>query len=147
MKLSTRARYGTRALIDLAIHREEGPVQLKNIAKRQYISSLYLEQLITPLLAAGILRSTRGARGGIWLARHPQEVKLSEIVQILEGSISPVECINDPDSCPHYDDCTTREVWEEMGKAMNGVLESITLQDLVEREKKKGQTDKAMYYI
>ncbi len=147
MKLSTRARYGTRALLDLAIHREEGPVQLKNIAERQHISPLYLEQLISPLLAAGIIRSTRGAKGGIWLARHPREVKLNEVVQILEGSISPVECINDPDICPHYDDCTTREVWEEMGKAMKGVLESTTLQDLVEREKKKGQPAKAMYYI
>jgi len=70
---------------------------LKSIAKRQQISPLYLEQLITPLLAAGILRSTRGARGGIWLAKSPQEVRLSEVIQLLEGSIAPVECVNDPD--------------------------------------------------
>jgi Rrf2 family protein len=147
LKLSTRARYGTRALLDLAIHREEKPVQLKNIADRQQISPLYLEQLISPLLAAGILRSTRGAKGGIWLARSPGEVKLSEVIQLLEGSILPVECINDPDICPHSTDCVTRQIWEEMGKAMNGVLESTTLQDLVEREKAKEQSDKTMYYI
>lgn len=147
MKLSTRSRYGTRALLDLAVHSKEGPVQMKNIAERQHISPLYLEQLITPLLAAGILRSTRGAHGGIWLARPPREVSLSEVIQLLEGSIAPTECVNDPDSCPRSGDCITREIWDEMKKAMNGVLESKTLQDLVDRENEKGQTDKQMYYI
>ena len=96
MKLSTRARYGTRALLDLALHRGDKPVQLKDIAQRQQISTQYLEHLISPLLGAGILRSTRGARGGIWLAKNPGEVRLSEVIQLLEGSIAPVDCLNDP---------------------------------------------------
>ncbi len=147
MKLSTKAQYGTRALLDLALHSGEGPVPLKDIAQRQEISLTYLEHLVTPLIAAGIVRSKRGARGGISLAKPPQEIKLSEAIQLLEGSTAPVECINDPDSCPRSDLCITRDVWSELEKSINNVLESITLQDLVERQKSKEQTREAMYYI
>jgi len=147
MKLSTKGQYGTRALLDLALHRGEGPVPLKDIAQRQDISLQYLEHLITPLIAAGIVRSTRGARGGVWLVKPPQEIKLSEVIQLLEGQIAPVECINNPDSCPRSDLCATRDVWSELKKAMDGVLESTTLQDLVERQKSKEQPQEAMYYI
>jgi len=86
MKLSTRGRYGTRALLELALHQGEGPILLKDIARRQQISVQYLEHLITPLIAGGILRSTRGARGGVSLTRSPEQIKLSEVVQLLEGS-------------------------------------------------------------
>jgi len=147
MKLSTKGQYGTRALLDLALHRGEGPVPLKDIAQRQDISLQYLEHLITPLIAAGIVRSTRGARGGVWLVKPPQEIKLSEVIQLLEGQIAPVECINNPESCPRSDLCATRDVWSELKKAMDGVLESTTLQDLVERQKSKEQPQEAMYYI
>ena len=147
MKLSTRARYGTTALLDLALHWGSGPVQLKDIARRQNISFHYLEHLMAPLVGAGIVRSTRGARGGMQLARQPQEIKLSEVIQLLEGSITPVECIDNPESCPRSDLCATRDVWNEMKKAMDGVLESTTLQDLVERHNKKKQPGPAMYYV
>ena len=147
MKLSTRGRYGTRALLDLALHQGEGPVLLKDIAQRQQISLRYLEHLITPLLAAGIIRSTRGARGGVWLAKSPQEIKLSEVIRLLEGSIAPAECVNDPMTCPRSDLCVTRDIWAELKKAMNGVLESVTLQDLVERQKRKEQPEEVMYHI
>ena len=147
MKLSTRARYGTRALLDLALHRNEGPVQLKDIALREEISLHYLEHLITPLIGAGIVRSSRGARGGMQLVRHPREIKLKEVIQLLEGSLTLVECVNDPESCPRSELCVTRDIWSEMKKAMDGVLESTTLQDLVERQKKKGQPEQAMYYV
>ncbi len=147
MKLSTRGRYGTRALLDLALHWGEGPVLLKDIAHRQQISLPYLEHLITPLIAAGIVRSTRGARGGVSLLKPPQEIKLSEVIQLLEGSIAPVECVNNPKTCPRSDLCVTRDIWGEMKKAINGVLESTTLQDLVERQKRKEQPGEAMYYI
>ncbi len=83
MKLSTKARYGTRALLDVALHGGERPVLLRDIARRQQISPLYLERVITPLVAAGVMRSTRGAGGGIWLAKPPHEVKLSELVRLL----------------------------------------------------------------
>lgn len=147
MKLSTRAQYGTRALLDLALHGKEGPVPLKNIAQRQQISLTYLEHLVTPLVATGIVRSKRGARGGISLARPPQEIKLIEVIQLLEGSTAPVECVNDPDFCPRSDLCITRDVWKELEQAINNVLEAITLQDLVERQKSKEQNKEAMYYI
>ena len=147
MKLSTRARYGTRALLDLALHSGEGPVLLRDIAQRQQISPPYLEHLIAPLVAAGIIRSTRGAKGGIWLAKSPREIKLNEVVRLLEGSIAPVECVNDPEYCPRSEFCVTRDIWGELKKAMNGVLESTTLNDLVERQKRKEQLADTMYHI
>ncbi len=147
MKLSTRAQYGTRALLDLALHPGERPILLKDIARRQEISLAYLEHLMSPLIAEGMVRSTRGARGGVSLARPPQEIRLSEIIRLLEGSIALVECVNNPRLCGRSELCVTRDIWGELGKAMNGVLESMTLQDLVERQKKKEQSREAMYYI
>ena len=147
MKLSTRAKYGTRALLDLALHWGNEPVPLKDIARRQNISRHYLEHLITPLVAAGIVASTRGAKGGLQLARPPQEVKLNEVIQLLEGSITLVECVDNPECCPRYELCVTRDVWDEMKKAKDGVLAATTLQDLVERQKKKAPPAEAMYYI
>ena len=149
MKLSTRGRYGTRALLELALHQGKGPVPLKDIALSQQISLPYLEHLISPLISGGIIRSTPGARGGVWLARPPREVRLSEVIGLLEGSIAPVECVNDPKYCSRSDFCVTRDIWSELKKVMNGVLESTTLQDLVERQKRKGQKkpETAMYYI
>ncbi len=147
MKLSTRGQYGTRALLDLALHWGEGPVQLKGIAQRQNISVHYLEHLITPLIGAGMVRSTRGARGGVCLVRPPQEIRLSEVIQLLEGSIAPTECINNPETCPRSNLCVPRDIWSELKKAIDGVLESTTLQDLVERQRRKEQSEEAMYYI
>ena len=147
MKLSTRGQYGTRALLDLALHEGEGPILLRNIAQRQQISPMYLEHLISPLIAAGIVRSTRGARGGVWLAKSPGEIKLSEVIRLLEGSIAPVECLNDPKSCSRSELCVTRDVWDELKQAINGVLESTTLEDLVSRQKRKERPEEVMYYI
>ncbi len=147
MKLSTRGEYGTRALLDLALHQGEAPILLKDIARRQQISLSYLEHLITPLIAGGIVWSTRGARGGVSLAKPPEQVKLSEVIQLLEGSIAPVECVNNPGVCSRSELCVTRDIWGELKKAMNGVLESTTLQNLVERQKEKEGSEKVMYYI
>lgn len=147
MKISTRGRYGTRALLDLALHDGKGPILLKDIAQRQQISLSYLEHVVTPIVAGGIVRSTRGPRGGVSLAKPPEEVRLDEVIQLLEGSIAPVECVNNPEICERSEFCVTRDVWHELKKAMDGVLESITLQDLVERQKNKKQPEEAMYYI
>lgn len=149
MKLSTRSRYGIRALIDIALNVNGKPVLLRDVAKRQEISTMYLEHLITPLISAGIIRSTRGAKGGVWLARPPAEVKLSEVVRLLEGSMAPVECVDDLNYCPRHDSCVTREIWVELKDAMNKVLDARTLEDLVERQKKKEaeSPDVCMYYI
>jgi Rrf2 family cysteine metabolism transcriptional repressor len=147
MKLSTRGRYGLRALLDLALHQGEGLVLLKDIARRQEVSLAYLEHLIAPLIAAGLVKSTRGARGGVLLLKAPSEVKLSEVVSLLEGSIALVDCVNDPQLCHRSSSCVTRDVWSEMKRVMNQVLDSTTLQDLVERQRQKGQTETGMYYI
>ena len=147
MKLSTRTRYGTRALLDVALHGENGPVLLRDIAWRQQISLRYLEQLVKPLIIGGIVRSTRGPRGGISLARRPEEIKLSEVVRILEGWIAPVECVANPELCTRSEFCAARDIWAELKKAMNGILESTTLQDLVECQRRKGQPGEVMYHI
>ena len=147
MKLSTKGRYGTRALLDLALHRADEPVALKDIAERQQISLPYLEHLVAPLISGGIVRSVKGPKGGLTLAKTPGEVKLSEIIQLLEGSTAPVECVDNPTMCSRSELCVTRDVWEEMKKAMNTVLESTTLQNLVERQQSKKTPEEAMYYI
>ena len=147
MKLSTRGRYGTRALLDLALHQGEAPVPLKEIAQSQQISLQYLEHLIIPLIAGGIVRSTRGAKGGVSLAKPPEAIRLSEVIQLLEGSIAPAECVNNPGVCSRSELCVTRDIWSELKKAMNGVLESTTLQDLVERQKRKERHEEVMYHI
>lgn len=147
MKLSTKGQYASRALLDLALHYDGRPVLLKDIAQRQDIPLSYLEHLIAPLVAGGIIRSTRGAKGGLSLAKRPEEIKLGEIIQLLEGSITPVECVTNPEVCPRSPTCVTRDVWGELKKAINGVLESTTLQDLVERQKKKEQSQATMYHI
>jgi Rrf2 family cysteine metabolism transcriptional repressor len=146
MKLSTRGQYGARALLDIAVHYDGNPVLLKDIAKRQAISAQYLEHLISPLIKAGIVRSIRGARGGVTLAKPPEEIKLSQVIQILEGSTAPVECVDNPKVCPRSDFCVTRDVWEEMKRAIIQVLESTTLQDLVERQREK-ERPAVMYHI
>ncbi len=136
-----------RALLDLALHQDEGLVPLKDIARRQEVSLPYLEHLITPLIAAGLVKSTRGARGGVLLFKPPSEIKLSEVIQVLEGSIAPVDCINNPDVCHRSASCATRDVWSEMKEAMSQVLDSTTLQDLAERQRQKGQPENEMYHI
>ncbi len=147
MKLSTRGQYGTRALLDLALHLGEGPVLLRDIARRQQIPLSYLEHLVAPLIAGGVLRSTRGAKGGVSLARPPAEIKLSEVIPLLEGSITPVECIDNPGVCNRSGLCATRDIWGEMKEAINGVLDATTLQDLAERQRRKEQPEAEMYYI
>lgn len=147
MKISTRGRYGTRALLDLAIRWGEGPVQLKDIAQNQEVPLQYLEHLMRPLIAAGLVRSMRGARGGVWLAKPPEEIKLSEVIGALIGSIAPVECVDDPTMCDRSRYCATRDVWCELARAMSEVLESTTLHDLVVRQKSKEQSAEAMYFI
>ena len=147
MKISTKGRYGTRALLELALHQEEKPMLLKDIARRQQISLQYLDRLISPLVTNGMIRSIRGAKGGVKLARPPEQIKLSEVIQLLEGSTAPVECINNPGICERSESCVTRDLWEKIKNAMDEVLESTTLQDLVERHREKEKHNEAMYYI
>ena len=136
MKLSSRSRYGFRAILELAVEYGNGPLQIKVIAQREDISNKYLEQLIAMLKASGLVRSIRGPRGGYMLTKPPSEVKLSEIFTTLEGPAVSVECLEHPEYCPKCTDCVTREVWQKMQNAMMDVLEGMTLQDLVDKTKK-----------
>ncbi len=147
MKLSARACYGTRALVVLASRWKNGPTLLKDIARKQGISLPYLARLMSPLIAAGLVRSTRGAHGGVWLVKPPGDVKLNEVIQLLEGPVTPMDCVTNADGCPHSDACATRDVWSDLEAAVNGALSSTTLRDLVDRQNRKEQTEKEMYYI
>jgi Rrf2 family protein len=147
MKLSTRTRYGMRALVDLVLHDKGQPVQLKDIAERQNISLPYLEHLIIPLVSTGIIKTTRGAKGGINLAKNPADIRLKEILEVLEGPLSPVDCLKAGGDCTRSGTCATQEVWNEMKKAMESVLTSHSLQELAERQKNQEALKSDMYYI
>jgi len=139
MKLSTKGQYATRAMLDLALHFGEGPIMVKDISRREEISERYLEQLLTPLKRAGLVRSIRGAHGGFTLAKPPSEISLIDIIHIMEGSTAPAECVDDAQICSRSGSCVTRGVWAEMKKATDTVLESVTLQDLLQRRQETGQ--------
>jgi Rrf2 family protein len=131
MKLSTKSRYGTRLILDLAQHYGQGAIQLGEIAKRQKISLKYLEQIIRPLKNADYVRSFRGAKGGHMLNIPPDEITVGEIVALLEGGDTLIQCDKDPATCEREDSCLTRYLWMEAAKAMYTRLAEITFADLM----------------
>lgn len=136
MNISTRGRYGLRALADMALHAIEGPVALRIIADRQNISESYLEQVFSSLRKAGLVRSVRGAQGGYELSRPAGEITIGEILRALEGPISPVHCVGEssPGSeCEMEKACITRPFWEELRNVINHFLDQTTLQDVVDK--------------
>jgi Rrf2 family protein len=135
MKLSTRSRYGTRLMLDLAQHYNEGPLQLGDIAKRQGVSVKYLEQIIIPLKKARYIESLRGRKGGHILTRPPEEITVGEIVALLEDSAGLVDCAADAAVCERAGTCPTRLLWKEAHEAMFERLGAVTLADLVGRAK------------
>jgi Rrf2 family protein len=135
MKLSTRGRYSTRFMIELALYYNKGPILLKEICKSQQISLKYLSQLVIPLKIAGLIKTSRGAHGGYFLARPPEEIKLSEIITAVEGSLNPVECIDNPEICERSDNCVTKVIWAEVGKKCLETLSSYTLKKMIELQK------------
>ncbi|MBW2565914.1 MAG: Rrf2 family transcriptional regulator [Deltaproteobacteria bacterium] len=136
MKLSTRSRYGTRMMLDMAQHYDAGPVQIGDIARRQDISVKYLEQLVIPLKKADYVKSVRGPKGGYMLAKHPKEITVGEIVTVLEGGVNLSDCIENPDICEKSTDCLTRGLWEEATKAVYDTLNSVTLSEMIETGKR-----------
>jgi Rrf2 family protein len=130
MKLSTRSRYGTRLMVDMAEHYHQGPVRLGDIARRQNISVKYLEQIIIPLKKAHYIDSIRGPKGGHVLSRSPAEITVAEIVALLEDGASLAECVEHVEVCERADFCPTRLVWKAASEAMFDKLKSITLADL-----------------
>jgi Rrf2 family protein len=147
IKISTKGRYGTRAMLELALNYGRGPMFLKGIADRQGISIGYLEQIIPSLKAAGLVNSIRGARGGYALAREPGSIRLKEIIYALEGPVSIVECINEKDRCEKVDLCVTHDLWNELNNVIDDYLEEITLDQLVEKHRSKQKSRPLMYSI
>lgn len=133
MKLSTRSRYGTRLMVDLAQHFTEGPIPLAEIAKRQELSAKYLEQLIILLKGAGLIRSARGRRGGYMLARKPDKISVGEIVETLEGKLALVDCVLEPELCYRSPECPTRDIWVGMTDALKTELFSLSLKDVLQK--------------
>jgi Rrf2 family cysteine metabolism transcriptional repressor len=131
MKVSTRGRYGLRAMLELARCYGDDPVLMGTLAEREDISRKYLHTLLTGLKSAGLVRSLRGARGGFVLTRHPSEIKLAEILHVLEGPLSLVDCVADERACDRAERCTARRVWQELSGAIDDVLENVTLEDLI----------------
>lgn len=131
MKLSTKGRYGIKAMVDLAIHYGVEPVSIKSISERQNISEYYLEQLFAPLRKANIIKSIRGAQGGYILNREPKDITTAEIMEVLEGPVEISDCLEDG-SCSNIECCATRPFWARIKESIDSVLESTTLQDLVD---------------
>lgn len=133
MKISTKGRYALRLMLDLAIHSNGTAVPLRDVAERQEISDKYLEQIVTQLSRAGLVRSIRGAGGGYLLTRDPADYTVGEILRVLEGNLAPVSCADGVACCGRSDQCVTLEVWQKIQEAVTGVVDSITLSDLVVR--------------
>lgn len=134
MKISTRGRYSLRMMIDLAQHYNEGFIALKDISARQNISKKYLEQIIPFLNRSNLLLANRGHMGGYQLAKHPSEITLKEILLSAEGSLVPVSCLdNEPNACERYAGCITFPVYQGLYQVISDYLESITLQEVIDR--------------
>lgn len=147
MKISTKIRYGTRAMLELASHFGEGPIDLREIAGKQNISLKYLEQVIIPLRAAGLVKSVRGSKGGYALAKHPSEIALNDVIEILEGPINLIECLKNPKVCQRSSFCVTRDIWGEVSRAIDGIFRSITFEEMVNRKREKEGRTSPMYQI
>jgi Rrf2 family cysteine metabolism transcriptional repressor len=149
MKISTRAEYGLRAMLDLADRYREDPVTLRSIATRQGISESYLEQLMAVLKKAGLVTSIRGAQGGYALADEPDQIKISTIFTVLEGPIAPVDCIREHKSaneCRNSQKCAVQLLWLKLSQSMAAVLDSTTLADLVTQSRELNK-ESFTYYI
>lgn len=132
MKISTRGRYALRLMIDIGMNDKDNPVRIKDIAQRQEISEKYLEQIVSVLNKAGYVRSSRGPQGGYRLARAPKDYTVGDILTLIEGSLAPVACLDTPvNECPREAFCPTLILWKKIDDAVHGVVDSITLEDLL----------------
>ena len=146
MKLSTKGRYAVRLMLDLTLHQGDKPVLLREVARRQEISSRYLEQLILNLKVAGLVKSIRGAKGGFILGRPAEDITLLEIFKASEGSLSIVECLEDMSFCKRSKMCVSRDLWLEMKKAMEEILNRWTLVKLAEQQRHKKVDGQSLLY-
>jgi len=138
MRLTTKGRYGTRAMLDLAMHAERERVPVKRIAECQNIPIRYLEQILNTLRKTGLIKSVRGVNGGYSLAKKPDEIRILDIVTALEGSLAPVKCVDhNTEGCERFEHCVTRALWSELKDKIEETLSTTTLEDLCVEERKK----------
>ena len=134
MKISTRGRYALRVMIDLAEHSGDGYTAMKSVAERQGVSLKYMEKILPLLVGAGLVEGVTGKRGGYRLTRNPREYKVGDILRLTEGSLSPVACVDcNAEHCDKAAECRTRPMWSELSKQINNYLDSITLEDLMQK--------------
>ncbi len=142
LKISTKGRYALRLMLDLALHNNGEFIRIKAIAARQEISEKYLEQIISYLNHAGYVKSARGVQGGYKLAKNPEEYTVGMILRLTEGSLSPVACMEEEENtCEKQDGCATIELWKRLDDAIKGVVDHVTLADLMEWQLKKSSNN------
>ena len=137
MKLSTKGKYGLKAMFELSLHKDEGPVPLNIIASKQKIPEQYLEQIFLTLKKSQLIKSVRGAQGGYLINEDPKNITVGDVLIVLEGPVSLSQCIIDEGCCENSNDCSTKIVWEKLKKGIEDVLNSITLQDMIDDYNKK----------
>ncbi len=138
MKISTKGRYALRMMLDLALNDTGEPVRIRDIAARQEISDKYLEQIISSLNKAGYVKSIRGPQGGYRLTKKPEQYTVGMILRLTEGSLAPVACLEDEvNTCGRQDGCATLQLWKMLNEAVKGVVDKVTLADLVEWQNQK----------
>ncbi len=149
MRLSTKGRYGLKAIFELALSYGKGPTPLNAIAQKRNISVHYLEQLFATLRKAGLVKSIRGAQGGYILAHKPENITVGDVIRTLEGPIAPADCVleDEESDCSNIECCVTRGIWEKIKTSIDEVIDSISLQDMVDDHKKLHKDDSIMYYI
>lgn len=147
MKLSTRSRYGIRLMFELALGYSKRPIMLKEIAKNQDISEKYLSKLVIPLKGAGLINSIRGAHGGYMLAHEPAEITVFDIVELLEGNISLVECVDNSSICNRVPFCPTRYIWTGLDETISKYLKGITLDEILKNYSMNKGENQFMYTI
>ncbi len=149
MRLSTKGRYGLRAVLEIAARHGEGPVTTQTIAQNQGISERYLDQIMIPLKRSGIINSVRGARGGYVLAKKAEAIKVGDIIRALEGPIAPADCVSEqsPLQCRRQEMCITRPLWAKLRDSITEVLDSYTLAELAEEAAAMKKEDTGHYNI
>ena len=142
MKISTKGRYALRLMIDLATNDDGNPIRIKDVAERQNISDKYLEQIISALNKAGFVRSVRGLQGGYSLKKKPEDYTVGMILRLTEGSLAPVACVEEDETdCERQGGCVTYLLWRKISDAINGVVDTITLKDLIDWQKNIGNNE------
>ncbi|MGH2668372.1 MAG: RrF2 family transcriptional regulator [bacterium] len=149
MKISTKGDYATRAMQDLALHYDRGPIQIEEIARRQHLPVRYLEQILLGLKRAGFLQSKRGVSGGYYLAKHPREITMGAIIRAMEGPIIPIYCVGSGkrEVCIEEPHCSLRDIWADVRDAVEGILDQTTLEDLCRQIRVKRERQGLTYQI